>query len=61
MFPPYKSEMLSVIGEFPTMNKHNKNAKNDDYTMSAEMFSSLGFSPMILFGINSFIFMLRVQ
>jgi hypothetical protein len=26
-----KSEMLSVIGEFPTMNKHNKNAKNDDY------------------------------
>lgn len=39
-FQPFslqKSEMLLVIGEFPAMNKHNKNAKNDDYTMSAEM------------------------
>lgn len=38
-FPVLACEAFSPFsdssGNFPAMNKHNKNAKNDDYTMSA--------------------------
>lgn len=42
------------------MNKHNKNAKNDDYTMSTEMIFLSSVVPKY-FGINSFVFMFQVQ